>query len=301
MNLLFRIISDSFAVLGRNFVLLYPLLFFSLLLSVLIPQTTEQPTLDVKWVSLLSVLFLLFYAFTAGWFKMIYTGIQSYLKPKPVSLYKEVDAPTGDPFLEPFRLFKDFFPGVGEFFGPFALGGALQVSVLLLVAVAVYYLTTEWIGLPPGLDKLATLKTDAEVDAFLNSLTFAEKSQWGQISFLLLGAMLSYGVFYLVTMFWAPFIIVHRVGALKAYGLSIVQFFKDPFRIIAIGLFYCLLLFVSFLFLQLNSTALAVLMELMLAILKTYFSILLVMYVAQVNPGPATTTDSETQPPALPT
>ncbi|MBY0405582.1 MAG: hypothetical protein K2X66_16890 [Cyanobacteria bacterium] len=298
MQFLISLWVDSFIVLGRNFVLLYPLLFFSLLMSMLVPETHELPTLDVKWVTLLSILLLLYNGFMAGWFNMITTAVVNYR-----TLVKKVHAAeksgfsqqnaqelmakelqSTDPFIEPWRLFKAFFPGVGEFFSSFVLGGGLQLFGMIVIVLGLLLaFQFDWDTITQCFEKFATFKTPEEGELYLKSLPEAKQLDFALFAVVILGSFALCGVFSLLTLFWSPLVIVRQMGALKAYGASIVQFFKDPIRIILIGTLYVMAMFISMVMMGTGSEILAMFFNFMVAVLKTYFSILVVMYVIRVK------------------
>lgn len=299
MSTIFRLFSDSFAVFRRNMILVYPLLLFLLLVSVLMhPESGALPTLDMKWILLIGSIILLFFAFLAGWNNMMYEACRRWVFPDktpPVPASQTQTPPTGaEPFKEIFSLFGYFLPGVGEFFGSFLIGGLIQVGVALLIFYGAQTLIEQGGGVPHVLEKMTALKTQAEVNTFIAGLPVTEQEQMGRFSMVLLGAMAVYGMFYLLTMLWGPYVIVHRVNVFKAYGLSMRQWVRDPLRILAIALLF-FMVYSLLLLLQPNDMGLMLLFQFIFLFLKTLFGLVLFVYLLQTHPS-----EQAMHPPVIP-
>jgi hypothetical protein len=293
MKTLMRLLGDAWLIVGQQFVLLYPLLLFPLLLSPLIAQAAATGVqLDWKWVLLLATLVLLYYAFVAGWFSMIAQAVKLYVGQEQVALQAASDIAAGrqpaeevpvNPFIAPFRLFGAFLPGVGQFFASFALGGGLQLTVMLALVFGMHTLIEQGLGYPPGLDKFATFQSQAEANAFLLQLNPAQQEQFVGFIFAILGAIFAYGVFYLLTMLWAAYVVVYEVGAFRAYWMSIRRFFKDPFRLLLIAVVYASALMATAQLMTPGDSVFRMMLDFLLILIKTLFSVVLVLYVYRVK------------------
>lgn len=284
MSSVLHLIGESFSVFRRNFVLVYPLLFFLLIISLLKPSEAGIPELDLKWILLLVSMSCLYFAFLSGWYTMVAEACRRWMERKSKPPQELTPQEVTAELLDPFTLFRQFLPGVGEYFGSFLLGGGIQVGAVLLIFGVAHLLIDQYIGVPVFLGELVNIKTEAEAQALINALSPEAQEQFGNFTLVILGSLLAYGVFYLLTMLWSPFVILHRVNALTAYRMSLVQWFRDPLRVLLIALWFFLL---NSLLMMVPPAGplLLILFQFLFMFLKTYFAVMLFLYVMQNCPA----------------
>lgn len=226
MHLFFSILMDTLIIWSRSFPLVYGVLFFFLLLGAILPQA-ETPSWEWRWMLLLAVVILLVSAFMAGWANMIVQACVRFYQP-PAS---EQPRTPGTQMMEGFRLFKAFFPGVGQFFPSVTVAVLIQTAVLVGM---VLWLQPLWSENLPVLERV--LQSGANTQAeMMAALSETERLSLGTLGLALIGALVFYAVFGLLTLLWLPFILMYGDSALKAYWRSVVQFFKDPIRLILLS------------------------------------------------------------------
>lgn len=295
MPSLFALLGQTAKILGRNLVLLYPFLFFLIIVSFLLPQSGEMPNLEPRWLVLFSVLFLFYTAFCAGWFNMMHAAVQEQIVP-PTAL------PSGEEVPKPwdaFKLFGAFLPGVGRFFGAFTVGHLIQVVMVGLLILGVQWGMDHWlVGIEPLLKKVLALRStegsfqSAGIQQFLHTFSPQQMEVLNQFVMLVFGAFLTYGLFYLLTMFWAPLVVGRGLNPVKAYLSSMGRCFRDPLRILTIGLLYVSVLFaLQWVTAMLSHPLMLVLAQFLQVVINLYFSMLLFLYVAYM-PGRESAADA---------
>lgn len=289
MRMLAQVFADSFAIWARNFALMYVLLFFSLLLVSIWPQG-ELPSWEPRWMLLVAVMALLTAAFMSGWFNMIATASHRYItrqKGKPMDVAATVEA---------FKLFGEFLPGVGRFFLPFALGIAIQGLVVFLLYLGLQDLISVNMNV---FEKIAEAPP-YERNAILTTLTPEELNRFADLALAMIGSMAVYGLYTLLTMFWPALVILYGHNVFKAFWLSIRQFFRDPWRILALGLFFLSAQLVLTLMMSLGAVMFIV-SQFLALMLEIYMAVVLFVYIMAALGAPAETAagaSSETPEPA---
>ncbi len=289
MQLLFTLLMDSFVISSRNFTLVYILLFSLLLFGSLI-DVNQWPELSLQWVGYGIILVLLFAAIMAGWFNMVAQACVRYLS------VSKSEALAQNHVLEAMKLFQAFFPGVGRYFGPFAIVYGLNVSILLALSFWIY---PSWPKANPLLMKAATLPIKHR-EAFINSLSTTQKIEMGEFSILLMLGALIYGVLWALTLLWPVYIIFYRQGGLKACLSSTAQFFRDPLRFMALLLTIGLLGVPLFLVTGLAGAAnlfLAIALQFLSLLLQVFFTVLIFVYAYQVIGKPLPPEEAEVEKP----
>lgn len=295
MPSLFALLGQTAKILGRNLVLLYPFLFFLIIVSFLLPQSGEVPTLETRWLTLFSVLFLLYTAFCAGWFNMMHAAVQENVaQPTPVAPGSEPPKPW-----DAFKLFGAFLPGVGRFFWAFTVGHLIQVVMVGLLILGVQWGMDHWlVGIEPLLKKMLALRSaggsfqSVGIQQFLHTFSPQQLVLLNQFVMLVFGAFLTYGLFYLLTMFWAPLVVSRGLNPVKAYLKSMGRCFCDPLRILTLGLLYVSGLFIlQWVTAMLSHPLMLVLAQFVQVIINLYFALLLFLYVAYW-PGAEPVTDT---------
>ncbi|WP_303674545.1 hypothetical protein [Vampirovibrio chlorellavorus] len=259
---------------ARNFTLVYILL-FSLLLFGSLLNVNQWPDLSVQWLGYGLILLLLFAAIMAGWFNMVAQACIRFLSvPRTEALQQNY-------VLESMRLFQSFFPGVGRFFNSFSL--VFGLNALILSGLG-YWIRPSWLKANPLLIKAATLPI-AQREAFINSLSIAQKLAVGEFSLLFMIGALIYGVLWALTLLWPVYVIFYRQGGIKACFSSMGQFLRDPLRYVALILILALLGIPLFLVSGLagpSNLFLAIALQFLNLLLQVFFAVLIFLYGYQV-------------------
>lgn len=155
-------------ILKNNMIFIQPLLLYLLLLMTAMTFILAKEMYFVSKCMLLLSIFLMTIAFSAGWFYVNKLGIENY------NSDDESDVVAS----KAIENFKKFFVGVGEnFFKSF--GGIIICAILYSVSIyAVGNLCLSLFGEPTVLmdmPKLAQTQTNAELVAYLNNISEADK------------------------------------------------------------------------------------------------------------------------------
>lgn len=310
----------SWLIVGQNYVLLYPVLFFQLALGIIFAQASQTTfDLDLKWALLILVVMLLYNAINAGWYAMLLDAVQHFSRinilvtdaPKETETTlstqtgsaqtPNTEPPAVDSFFEPFKRFNAFLPGVGEHFWSFVLGNGIQILVGLFLLAISYLIIEQTTGFPSEtiakdlMSQAEKLATTQEMKKYLLNLPTPEQDKIAFALLCLMGSLLVYMIFSTLTFLWPAFVVSHHVGAFKAYWLSLRQFFKDPGRILLMAMF----LIVSYMTMgqlgQTDNGILAIFVQFFIFFIQTLFSVLLIVYVLQASPLPSTL-DEQNEP-----
>src|SRR6476646_2151784 len=111
MRQLLTVLMDSFVIGSRNFTLVYVFLFTLLLFQSLL-SSAGMPAWEWRWASYLLILYLLFSDIMAGWFSMVGQACTQFLGKPRLEALAENHAKAA------FLLFRNFLPGIGQFFVP---------------------------------------------------------------------------------------------------------------------------------------------------------------------------------------
>ena len=286
-----EIAIQSFLLLSQNFVLTYPLLFFFMLLAVLVPGD-NKPALELRWILLFTGIFLIFCAVMAGSYTMTAEAVRQHLDrqknpPKPLSL--EDDPALFNPFADFVSLLKVFFPGVGQYFLRFVLGGFVQAVVVGLVWLwferSVHANGSDVVALQKmsALQELAAKGSNVNPQTFIGSFSALEQQQFAVFSGMFLCALGMYGAFYFLTLYWPAFVVLKEKPVWSAYWESLRQCAARPLTLLAIiCLFVSLHMTMAFLP-QSGGAFLVALWHFLTVLLSVYFSIVVVMTVADTH------------------
>lgn len=280
MKLLLTILGDSFIIWSRNFALMYILLFLSLLVGLMMPQS-ENPAWELRWILLFLTILLLAAAVMSGWFHMVGRACHLYLqeakKIRERSDSPENALPANIP-LQALMLFREFLPGVSRYF--------LSVTTALLMHLLVPFLLflklqPLWAANAPLMDKFykAAMATPNLNQQDLSRI-FApqELHSLEGLAMATLGALFVYGLFSMLTMLWPAYIVLYRKSAIAAYRDSIVRFFKDPLRLLLVSGVFMTLQFI----LNLGASTGASANSFFLLIFCQFASLMLEIYMAVV-------------------
>lgn len=217
----------TFAKIRYGMVLTLPLLFFWLILGfVLLPLASGGVITGVFFTILL--LFGLIAAFSAGWMNMFKKSAET-----------SMDANLSDDKLtyDSFDLFKEFFPGVGKYFGKMFLGVGIYFFlfniIMLLLEITVIPVFGSFESFSQQ-EMVEAMKNPEKTIPFWNSISATDKSKIFTIAGLEVIVMF---LFFYITMFWSQLVVLKDVYPLQAILESYKTVIKDPARTGAIFLF----------------------------------------------------------------
>lgn len=276
MALLFSILRNSFVVWLRSFALIYVFFLFMLIASFVLGPSISPVSLNVRTLTLWGLLLLLFSAFMAGFYHMISQACQQYLLAQEDNRPEALPNRKREAVITAFSLFRDFLPGIGQFFLPVTIGYMVQFGVLAALGWNLHPL---WLKVMPILMRTESLLNSGKSPEQVASwLTFTQQTELAEFVFGILIVVGLYGIFSGLTLLWPVFMVLYGKNPLKAYGLSIKQFFKDPVRLLLLSLLFLgIKLLLSFLTLS-GGMFVDILGRLALLLLEIYMSISLFVY-----------------------
>ncbi len=293
-----KLMRESFSLLwGRLSVLLFPVVVFLLVVDVIRSRVMFVSAVDWRWFLVLGILLLLKAAFAAGWFNMVYeVTAQSRSQRKQGegdSFQRITDTSSSssafpDAMNDSFGLLKSFFPGVGDYFLPMALGILLTTGVVFLIFWLIQQDVQNTIGYPHAIfERLSELLAEGpegqeEMQTYINTMSLTDQERLSLfLEKQLLGVFGSL-VFVFLTMFWIPILMIRRVNVFSAYGQSLRFFFRDPIRLALLGLAYGGSFF-SLMFLALLNPLLGIVCLFLMIFMGITIGIFLFLYVFDVD------------------
>jgi len=198
-----------FELTNRYIIVATPLLLFILLVSiysVFVFHTSEI----LKLIFGIVLMFLMFSAFLSGWGNMLKSAISE------------------NNYDEPFKIIKDFAPGVGEFFVP--VMGMIAISFLIsaLILTGTYFCGMHFIG-DLGISQTALTNAMANQEAlktFLTSLSTEQLLKLNMWNILVLSVM---SLLYFLFMLYSPALILESKNPFKALYISLKHLFGRNF------------------------------------------------------------------------
>ena len=232
------ILPFALRLLGQHIALIYPVLLFSLLMEGLRPSG-ELPTLQWRWAALLLLLMLIKVAFTCGWYGCVCAVVQDAMKNlKAPSITADVFVKQPEPDAQPsilprtFKYFKVFFPTVGRYFLPVALGEIVLTLIQLVVLLTALLLAVQNWGLPQiKPEALTALQTPQQVAYWLQTLPVAEVLRLERYSWLLIGLGSGLLLFQALTQFWVFYVLLLQKNPLTALFNSVGFTLKHLFNL----------------------------------------------------------------------
>jgi hypothetical protein len=293
---LISILRESATIWTRSFTLVYVYFLFSLVTLFVIQGPSDSlGSADALAFLLLGLLGLIFSAFMAGLYYMAGNVCRRYLQPdigdswgQPSKRLKAVS----------FSIFKDFLPGIGRYFMPMVLGYAVQVACL---AALLWSLNPLWLRavviLRPVMDKM--LQHHREMITSQQLMAALSASQKNTLIDLFMGflmVLLGYGLFWLLTCLWPIMLLWYTGNPLRAYWLSLRQFFRDPLRLLSIGVCYSVLAVLLSFVMMLDGLFLALFARLGFLLLSIGLTITLFVYAWRVIGPPTVDEDKDEEP-----
>ncbi len=198
-----------------------------------------------------------------------------------------------------FSLLRSFIPGIGRFFLPITVGVLVQLVFVVLMSL---WIEPMWQKVAPLIASIsATLPTmtpepQEAKNAWVMGLSMANNTVLVDFSMSVVGAMISYAVFTVLTQLWPVFTVAYEFNPLKAYGRSATQFFRDPFRLIFFALLMGLNGLLHFLVLTMaDAQPFQVVASLLVLLFSVFLQILPFVYAFQKLGLPATSVETVLQ------
>ncbi len=297
------ILKDSALILRHNLSLLHPFVMLVLVMLLLSPEQTV-PVFSTRLLIFFGLLIMVAFAFMAGALNMVFEACRTYFSKIKPGLHAPTQKPNtvitaeGDRFerhqnstpslkegdenlpseelLDPFFVFKAFFPGVSAYFYPFTIGSLISLVAGMGILYAAQYTIQQSGGVPEEVMALMKLGNQLTPEKIL-ALSEPARMQMGTIIWIFIAGVLVYSVFNMLFGLWPIFMVVENQFPIKAYKLSIKQFFSDPFVLFSLFALNGLALLVLRLVLGINMVT-AVFMPLVMMALHVYFWICLFVY-----------------------
>ena len=235
-------IKKSFYILKNNLIFIQPLLLGLLLIMTAFSFLVGRNFFSFSKIILLLSMFLLFIAFSAGWFFINKQGILNYNENDS----KEEIA------LKAVQNFKKFFEGVGADF----LKTALSYILLFILYAAVLYIVTKFcmsiFGEPRiiyDFPKILKASSQAEILNYINSVTIQDKiifMNW-MVVFNIAASIMN---FFIILYF--AVVSFENVNILKSFWFALKFFFRNLFGVVAI----LIIIFILYVFLNILSVIL---------------------------------------------
>jgi hypothetical protein len=277
----FSLFGETFLLLGRYFLIVYPVFLYFIISSLMVPRTAPDFGHWAWWVISLGLLGILF-IFKAGWNHMMYKAVEDWQELKQKATQPEGVAVEMAQI--PFRILKEFIPGIGVYGPSFLIGGFVWVIFIALPVVLLAWLGYQYIGIPEFFQTLLTRPelTPQEVEQAMQSLTPTEKSQISSWNWLFLLALVLLAVVNALTLFWQQYIILRQCNPFKAFVYSARQALSRPFNTVVILLYFSFFYFV-FTLMGGFSSLMAFLGNFMLIITIVFFGLFMFLYLLRVD------------------
>lgn len=221
-----KMLKDSWGLTINNLVLAYPLIFFFWIITMLVPALRNVDFMSLKFWIILANLIGLVVVFWSGWFEMFAKIAESYKQDNKTAYKKEYS----------FILMKEFLPGVGKNFLSYLGGLFLYFLLFCLIFMIAGFLGFKLFGVPQVPENIISVFSDRqELYRFLASLSDSDKLIYFKWNLLTVSA----GAFFsLITMLWAPMIVLCSLNPLKAFFLNVKLMFKRPLQVILLYFIY---------------------------------------------------------------
>ncbi len=277
--------AETFLLVGRYFIIVYPVFLYFILSSFLLPHTTPDFSHWAWWVVSLGLVAIL-YIFKAGWSLMMYRAVKEWqvfqqrLLQGPVA---DADEPFPLPMI-PFSLLKEFIPGMGQYGLTFLLGGILWALCVITPIGLLVWGAYHWIGSPEFILPLYNQNTLTFQDfqQFWDRLPMHQKTQLSQWNLVSMAAM---GILFIVnalTLYWQQYVILKDTHAFKAFWLSARRAVRHPFQTVLI-LVYFWTFYLFFSLVGNMSDVLAFLGIFLLILTMVYFGLFLFLYLLRID------------------
>jgi len=287
-----EILKQSFLIWQRSIPLVYVQVLFGFIVSMLLINLKDSLVRPEYLFYIFSILVgLIFCAFTAGLYQMTSSVCRYFLgentaKDSFMPSYKMKQGPS---------FFQDFLGGIGQHFLPVAIGMFLQILFAFLLSLGLMPLTQKALAvMQPLLPKLIGHSQDfAHNQKLISSLTVAQQQSLRDFFLGIIVSIALYALFWVLTCLWPVMLLWYSKNPLKAYGLSIRQFVRDPLRLGALIFIYAFLSVVLFVFSRTDMLVLEMLSELLMVFLNIGFQISLFVYAWHAMGKPTRSLDED--------
>ncbi len=235
-------IKKSFYILKNNLIFIQPLLLGLLLIMTAFSFIIGRNFFSFSKIVLLLSMFLLFIAFSAGWF---------YINKQGILNYNENDSKE-EIALKAVQNFKKFFEGVGADF----LKTAVSYILLFILYAASLYIVTKFcmsiFGEPKiiyDFPKILKASSQAEILNYINSVTIQDKITF--MSWMLVFNIAASIMNFFIILYFAV-VSFENVNILKSFWIALKFFFKNLLGVVAI----LVVMFILYVFLNLLSVIL---------------------------------------------
>ncbi len=214
-----NLFSRTFSMVKYSMVLTLPFLVFWLLLGfVLLPLTTGGGAGIFFTLFLVSGLTA---AFLSGWMNMFKRSAET-----PVDENLPGEKRTSDSF----ELFREFFPGVGKYFGKMILGLVMYFFLFNIVMLIVEMVIIPMFGTFESFTQqelFEAMKDPDKTVSLWNAISAADKMKIYKIAGM---EALFMFLFLYLTMFWPQLIVLKDIYPLKAFQESFKTVINDPVK-----------------------------------------------------------------------
>lgn len=262
-----NIYRKSLLILKNNLIFIQPLLLCLLMFMTALSFLAAKSTLLIPNVALLISMFLLFIAFSAGWFYINKFGVENF---NETDTKEEIT-------IKAVQNFKKFFEGVGFAFVKTALSYVLLFIIYFLVVLLSAKLCLHFYGEPKiiyELPKLTAASSQAEILNFLNGIPYKDKiifSLW-ILTFNFISTILNF----FIVLFFAV-LNFEGFNIFKSLWVSIRFFFKNFLGSISIMIFtFLLYVFLNILSVLLGTNSLSFVVLIILFTMYLNYYLLLV-------------------------
>lgn len=262
-----NIYRKSLLILKNNLIFIQPLLLCLLMFMTALSFLASKSTLLIPNIVLLISMFLLFIAFSAGWFYINKFGVENF---NETDTKEEIT-------IKAVQNFKKFFEGVGFAFVKTTFSYVLLFIIYFLVVLLSVKLCLHFYGEPKiiyELPKLAAASSQAEILNFLNGIPYKDKiifSLW-ILTFNFISTILNF----FVVLFFAV-LNFEGFNIFKSLWVSIIFFFKNFIGSISIMFFtFVLYVFLNILSVLLGANSLSFVVLIILFTMYLNYYLLLV-------------------------
>lgn len=205
-----KLIFETIKVLKVNNVLLMPLLIFLLLLIIILAP------LGNIGIFVLAAILALKSVFLSGWLNMFNKSLKNYSQNENLSDEEKT--------LSSLALYKEFFPGVGQYFRKIFWGVTFYVLFINMFESVILHFFADFESFSLN-DLQNSIQTQADFIAVWESISNTDKTAIFKLITLYVSFTL---LFSYITMFWSQFVVVEGKKTFNAFKESYNTVLNDP-------------------------------------------------------------------------
>ncbi len=228
--------ARTFSMVKYGMVLTLPFLIFWLLSGfMLFPLVSGGAGLEIFFTFLLFLGIIA--AFLSGWLNMFKRCAETSV---------DENLPDDKRTLDSFDLFREFFPGVGKYFGKMVIGVVVYFFLFNIIMLILEAAIIPFFGPFESFSQqelIEAMKDPDKTISFWNSISGSDKEKIFKI--VGLESIFTFLFLYL-TMFWAQLVVLEGIYPLKAIRKSFKTIIKAPVRTVIIFLLNFILVFIVF-------------------------------------------------------